>query len=96
MDFFKGIFVKVKKEVTLGALLSVIIPIGVSIFLWAFTLSGKVQVNSETLNIRKSRFERIEKSIEDSNDRLNLEIKDNYKILDKKVDKILELMIDKK
>lgn len=84
-EALKSIFVKVKKEVSLGTLLSILVPIGVSIFLWAFSTSGTLQIHEEKLN-------RLEKSTDKMEDTL----KENYYTIDRKIDEIKRILIENK
>ena len=84
-EAFKEVLVKVKKEVSLGTLLSIIVPIGVSIFLWAVSTSGTIQIHEEKL-------EKLEKKAEKIDD----ELKENYKTIDRKNDEIKRILIERK
>lgn len=84
-ESFKNVLVKVKKEVSLGTLLSIIVPIGISIFLWAISTSGTIQIHEEKI-----------KKLEEKAEKIDDELKENYKTIDRKIDEIKRILIDRK
>lgn len=84
-ESFKNVLVKVKKEVSLGTLLSILVPIGISIFLWAISTSGTLQIHEEKI-----------KKLEEKAEKIDDELKENYKTIDRKIDEIKRILIDRK
>ena len=93
MNFLNGIFVKVKKEITLGTLLGILVPIGISILLWAFSVSGTLRLNSEKIIKAEKHIERIEDTVEDKTSQIEKNMQNNYEKLDEKIDKILHHLL---
>ena len=93
MDFIKLIFGKVKKEITLGTLLSILVPIGVSILLWAFSVSGTLRLNSEKINKAEKHINKVEDTVKEKTSQIETNMQNNYEKLDEKIDKILHHLL---
>ena len=80
-----------KKEITLGNLLSILVPIFVLIITWGISVNSRLGILDSEV---KTNIQRIEKNTS-QNEKLNDKIDDNFKIMQEKLDKILYQQISK-
>lgn len=79
-----------KKEITLGSLLGILVPIFVALLGWCLSLSSRVEnndmgvkTNKESINKFEESFRRIGDKFEKSDDKMD----QNFKIIIDKLDK---------
>ena len=80
-----------KKEVTLGNLLSILVPLFVLVLGWGISINSRLDVfgveistNEETIKIHALQIEKVDDKIDK-----------NFKIMHDKLDKILYMKLDK-
>ncbi len=79
-----------KKEITLGNLLSILVPIFVLMITWGISVNSRL---SSLYTEVKTHSKRIEKNTT-QNEKLNDKIDENFKIMQNKLDKILYQQIN--
>lgn len=81
-----------KKEITLGSLLGILVPLFVLILGWGISITSRVEKQDSQIENASNRVEQNERKIEKVDDK----IQDNFKIIQDKLDKILYQRIESK
>ena len=74
-----------KKEITLGSLLSILVPLFVLILGWGISITTRVEKQDTKIEASENRVDKNEAKIEKVDDK----IQENFKIMIDKLDKIL-------
>lgn len=74
-----------KKEITLGSLLSILVPLFVLILGWGISITSRVEKQDSQIESNENRVTKNEMKIEKVDDKID----ENFKIILDKLDKIL-------
>lgn len=92
-DAVKTVFLKIKKEVSLGTLLSILVPVGISILLWAISTSGTLSIHSEKIKRLEDKTKNTDQKLENKYQKIEDKIDKKIDKLDEKIDKIIQHLL---